>query len=106
MILDGQDIAHASAKDLTSVRGRKVAAVFQDPMAALSPVHTVGQQVMEPLRAHFGMSKKDARIRAAQLLDWVGVRNAAGRLVIIPPVLRGMAQRVAIAIALEPSRSC
>ena len=101
VILDGQDIAHASAKDLTSVRGRKVAAVFQDPMAALSPVHTVGQQVMEPLRAHFGMSKKDARIRAAQLLDRVGVRNAAGRLDDYPHQFSGgMAQRVAIAIAL------
>ncbi|MDX2377523.1 dipeptide/oligopeptide/nickel ABC transporter permease/ATP-binding protein [Microbacterium sp. LRZ72] len=101
VILDGENIAHRDEKQLRGIRGRKVAAVFQDPMAALSPVHTIGTQVVETLRAHFPMSKAEARERAAALLDRVGVRDAESRLDDYPHQFSGgMAQRVGIAIAL------
>ncbi|MGO1543423.1 MAG: dipeptide/oligopeptide/nickel ABC transporter permease/ATP-binding protein [Gulosibacter sp.] len=99
--LDGVEIAGANASQLRKVRGTKIGAVFQDPMTALSPVHTVGTQLIEPLRIHKGMSKKRARERAVELLDRVGVRNAASRLDDYPHQFSGgMAQRVAIAMAL------
>ncbi|GAA1704501.1 dipeptide/oligopeptide/nickel ABC transporter permease/ATP-binding protein [Microbacterium sediminicola] len=101
IVLDGENIAHRAEKQLRGVRGPVMAAVFQDPMAALSPVHTVGTQLCEPLRAHFGMDNKAARERAAELLDRVGVQNAESRLDDYPHQFSGgMAQRVGIAIAL------
>lgn len=99
--LDGAELAHRSERDMRSVRGAQIGAVFQDPMAALSPVHTVGTQLIEPLRIHKGMTKAQARARAVELLERVGVRNAAGRLDDYPHQFSGgMAQRVAIAMAL------
>ncbi|MEL5991799.1 dipeptide/oligopeptide/nickel ABC transporter permease/ATP-binding protein [Microbacterium phosphatis] len=101
ILLDGQDIAESPEKKLRVLRGSQLAAVFQDPMAALSPVHTIGKQLSEPLRAHFKLSRAEARKRAAELLDRVGVKNAADRLGDYPHQFSGgMAQRVAIAIAL------
>jgi ABC-type dipeptide/oligopeptide/nickel transport system ATPase component/ABC-type dipeptide/oligopeptide/nickel transport system permease subunit len=101
VILDGIDITHFSDVQMREVRGRKIAAVFQDPMAALSPVHKIGDQLIEPLRAHFGMKKKEARARAVELLDRVGVRNPETRIDDYPHQFSGgMAQRVAIAMAL------
>ncbi|MFV2194964.1 dipeptide/oligopeptide/nickel ABC transporter permease/ATP-binding protein [Nocardiopsis sp. LOL_012] len=104
--LGGRELAHRSAKEMREVRGKELAVVFQDPLAALSPVHTVGQQLVEPLRAHLGMSRSAARARAAELLDRVGVENPRRRLDDYPHQFSGgMAQRVAIAMALtaEPS---
>lgn len=101
ILLDGADIAGLGEKDLRGVRGVRLAAVFQDPMASLSPVHTVGKQVMEPLRVHFKMSQRDARARAIELLTRVGVARADTRMGDYPHQFSGgMAQRVAIAIAL------
>jgi len=101
ILLDGREIAGARERDLRDVRGTKLAAVFQDPMAALSPVHTVGTQLTEVLHAHFKLSRGAARARAAELLDRVGVSNAAKRLNDYPHQFSGgMAQRVAIAMAL------
>ncbi len=99
--LDGEDIAGLGEKDLRDIRGVRLAAVFQDPMASLSPVHTIGKQVMEPLRVHFKMNKKQAQERAVELLTRVGVAHAETRLKDYPHQFSGgMAQRVAIAIAL------
>lgn len=101
ILLDGEDIAGLGEKDLRDIRGTRLAAVFQDPMASLSPVHTIGKQLMEPLRVHFKLSRAEARERAAELLARVGVANATGRLNDYPHQFSGgMAQRVAIAIAL------
>mgnify|MGYP001336630026 CR=1 FL=1 len=101
ILLDGKDIAGMSEKELRSIRGTELAAVFQDPMAALSPVHTIGTQLTDVIRAHAKVSKREARARAAELLDKVGVRDAANRLDDYPHQFSGgMAQRVAIAIAL------
>ncbi|WP_156760830.1 dipeptide/oligopeptide/nickel ABC transporter permease/ATP-binding protein [Microbacterium karelineae] len=99
--IDGEQTSRLSAAQMRRFRGNRIAAVFQDPMTALSPVHTVGQQLVEPLRIHKGMSRKQARIRAVELLDRVGVKNAADRLDHYPHQFSGgMAQRVAIAMAL------
>ncbi|MHA3723920.1 dipeptide/oligopeptide/nickel ABC transporter permease/ATP-binding protein [Leucobacter sp. HY1910] len=99
--LDGENIAGLGERDLRAVRGTRLAAVFQDPMASLSPVHTIGKQLMEPLRVHFKMTGAAARARAAELLTRVGVANAERRLNDYPHQFSGgMAQRVAIAIAL------
>lgn len=97
----GEQIAHRREKDMRHIRGTRMGAVFQDPMSALSPVHTVGLQLGEPLRIHKGMNKKQARERSIELLQRVGVRNAASRLDDYPHQFSGgMAQRVAIAMAL------
>ncbi|MCW4385670.1 dipeptide/oligopeptide/nickel ABC transporter permease/ATP-binding protein [Salinibacterium sp. SYSU T00001] len=99
--LAGEEISHRSAKELRHIRGDRLGAVFQDPMSALSPVHTIGAQLIEPLRIHKGMSRPAARARAVELLERVGVKNAAGRLDDYPHQFSGgMAQRVAIAMAL------
>ncbi|GAA3918344.1 dipeptide/oligopeptide/nickel ABC transporter permease/ATP-binding protein [Microbacterium invictum] len=101
ILLEGQELAGKPEKELRGVRGNVMAAVFQDPMAALSPVHTIGKQLGEPLRAHFDLSKAEIRTRSIELLDRVGVKDAESRLTHYPHQFSGgMAQRVAIAIAL------
>ncbi|UOQ61921.1 dipeptide ABC transporter ATP-binding protein [Leucobacter rhizosphaerae] len=102
ILLDGQDIAGLGEKDLRSIRGKRMAAVFQDPMASLSPVHTIGKQLTETIRTHSKMTKSAARQRAVELLTRVGVADAAARLDDYPHQFSGgMAQRVAIAIAIS-----
>lgn len=101
--LDGRQLCGLGEKDFAKLRGGKLGVVFQNPQGNLSPVHTVGQQVCEALVANNpSMNKKQARVRAAELLDLVGVRDAKGRLDHYPHQFSGgMAQRVAIAIALS-----
>jgi len=97
----GTEIAGRPERELRSIRGSVVGAVFQDPATALSSVHTVGAQLIEPLRIHKGMNKAQARARAVELLERVGVQRAASRLDDYPHQFSGgMAQRVAIAMAL------
>jgi peptide/nickel transport system ATP-binding protein/oligopeptide transport system ATP-binding protein len=99
--LGGRDILKISAKDLREVRGAKVGFVFQDPMTSLNPVFQVGFQIMEPLIRHMGMNKEQAKARAVELLDLVGIPDAASRLDSYPHQFSGgMRQRVMIAIAL------
>ncbi|WP_167051769.1 dipeptide/oligopeptide/nickel ABC transporter permease/ATP-binding protein [Salinibacterium sp. ZJ77] len=101
IVLNGQQLARRTERELRHVRGTQMGAVFQDPMQALSPVHTIGVQLTEPLRIHKGMNRAQARARAIELLDRVGVRNPASRLDDYPHQFSGgMAQRVAIAMAL------
>jgi len=101
ILLDGHELVGASEKELARIRGCDLGVVFQNPQANLSPVHSVGQQLVEAIRTHHGMSKRDARARAAELLDLVGVDDATSRLDQYPHQFSGgMAQRVAIAIAL------
>ncbi|TDB87906.1 dipeptide/oligopeptide/nickel ABC transporter permease/ATP-binding protein [Actinomadura sp. KC216] len=99
--LDGRELTGLSDDELTGIRGRGIAMIFQDPQDALSPVHTVGRQICEPLRTHAGLSKKEARERAAELLALAGVPDARRRLADYPHQFSGgMAQRVMIAQAL------
>ena len=101
VILQGRDILRASPDELRSIRGAKIGFIFQDPMTSLNPVFTVGNQIMEPLRVHLGMSKVQAELRAAELLDLVGIPDAKRRLRDYPHQFSGgMRQRVMIAIAL------
>ncbi len=100
-IFDGLDLLQADDDTLRAIRGARIGFVFQDPMTSLNPVFTVGFQLMEPLRKHMGMSKAQARARAAELLDLVGIPDAAARLKDYPHQFSGgMRQRVMIAIAL------
>ena len=98
---DGQDLLQVDAETLRTVRGGKIGFVFQDPMTSLNPVYNVGMQIMEPLRKHMGMNKKQAAVRAQELLELVGIPDADRRLKDYPHQFSGgMRQRVMIAIAL------
>ncbi|MEO6299525.1 MAG: ABC transporter ATP-binding protein, partial [Paracoccaceae bacterium] len=102
VMLGGQDLLKISADALRDVRGAKIGFVFQDPMTSLNPVFTVGNQIMEPLIRHMGMTKAQARVRAIELLELVGISDAAHRLQSYPHQYSGgMRQRVMIAIALS-----
>jgi peptide/nickel transport system ATP-binding protein len=88
-------------KQIRSLRGRHIGMIFQEPMTALSPVHTIGHQVMTPIRLHQGLSKKDARDRARELLQLVQMPRPDQMLDAYPHELSGgMRQRAMIAIAL------
>ena len=98
---DGKNLLAVDAETLRSVRGGKIGFVFQDPMTSLNPVFTVGNQIMEPLRKHMGLNKRDAAVRAQELLELVGIPDAERRLKDYPHQFSGgMRQRVMIAIAL------
>jgi len=99
--LGDTDILKISAEEMRAIRGRRIGFVFQDPMTSLNPVFTVGNQIMEPLRTHMGMTKAQAATRAVELLDLVGISDARRRLGDYPHQFSGgMRQRVMIAIAL------
>ena len=100
-MLDGEDLMSLDLDALRRVRGAEVGFIFQDPMTSLNPVLTVGYQLAEPLRVHLGMSRRDARRRAVELLERVGIPAAESRLDDFPHQFSGgMRQRVMIAIAL------
>ncbi|HEX9859374.1 MAG TPA: ABC transporter ATP-binding protein [Paracoccaceae bacterium] len=99
--LGGVDLLKATPDELRAVRGARIGFVFQDPMTSLNPVFTVGNQIMEPLRKHMGMNKRQAENRAVELLELVGIPDARARLKAYPHQFSGgMRQRVMIAIAL------
>ncbi len=101
VLFDGHDLLRCDADTLRDIRGGRIGFVFQDPMTSLNPVFTIGFQIMEPLRVHMGLSKAQARTRARELLDLVGIPDAARRLDDYPHQFSGgMRQRVMIAIAL------
>jgi peptide/nickel transport system ATP-binding protein len=98
----GADLLAMSDKELRQVRGRQIAMIFQDPMTALTPVYTVGWHIAEQLRAHTSMSRAGAKARAIELLEAVGIPNAARRVSAYPHELSGgMRQRAVIAMALS-----
>jgi peptide/nickel transport system ATP-binding protein len=99
--LGDTDVLALEGESLRRIRGRRVGMVFQDPMTSLNPVFTVGNQIAEGIRAHFKVSKAEARDRSLRLLEEVGIPDASGRLDAYPHQLSGgMRQRVMIAIAL------
>jgi oligopeptide transport system ATP-binding protein len=101
VLFGGMDLLKIGPDALRDVRGAKVGFVFQDPMTSLNPVFTVGNQIMEPLIRHMGMTKQQAATRAAELLALVGIPDARKRLASYPHQFSGgMRQRVMIAIAL------
>ncbi|MGB8983884.1 MAG: ABC transporter ATP-binding protein, partial [Anaerolineales bacterium] len=103
-IFSGQDLISMPKEELRHVRGAQISMIFQDPMTSLNPVLTIGHQLEEPLVLHIGMTKKQARERAAELLSMVGIPNAKDRLNDYPHQYSGgMRQRVMIAMALSCS---
>ncbi len=97
--VDGRDILAMSEKEMQEMRGKDVSMVFQDPMTALNPVYTIGEQISESIRLHEGVGQEEAMKRAVEILQIVGI--AANRANDYPHQLSGgMKQRVIIAIAL------
>ena len=100
--LDGLEVMALGPRELQAIRGSKVAMVFQDPMSALDPVFTIGQQIMEVVVAHEGVSRSAARARALELLELVQIPSAKRRLDAFPHELSGgLRQRAMIALALS-----
>jgi peptide/nickel transport system ATP-binding protein len=99
---NGRDLLKLSWDDIRSVRGKDISMIFQEPMTSLNPVFTIGKQVMEVILAHEpGVPREKARARAIQMLDEVGIPDAATRMDQYPHELSGgMRQRIMIAIAL------
>ena len=102
--LNGGDLVTASEQDLERVRGKEIAMIFQDPIASLSPVMRIGNQIAEQIRAHEKVSKAEALDRAADLMERVGIPRAKDRLRAYPHEFSGgMRQRVMTAMALSLS---
>jgi oligopeptide/dipeptide ABC transporter ATP-binding protein len=96
-----EDLAQASEERMQQIRGNDIAMIFQEPMTSLNPVFRVGDQIMESLRKHRGLEKRDAREKAIDLLKLVGIPAPEQRVDEYPHQLSGgMRQRVMIAIAL------
>jgi microcin C transport system ATP-binding protein len=97
----GQELVGASTRELLQVRGNRISMIFQEPMTSLNPLHTIERQVNEVLILHKGLSREAARKRTLELLDQVGIPEAAKRLDAYPHQLSGgQRQRVMIAMAL------
>jgi oligopeptide/dipeptide ABC transporter ATP-binding protein len=98
---EGQDLLKLSDRSMQRLRGPGMAMVFQEPMTSLNPVFTIGEQIMETLRAHETLSQKQSFTRAVEMLEKVGIPSAAARMTDYPHQLSGgQRQRVMLAIAL------
>jgi peptide/nickel transport system ATP-binding protein len=114
-IVEGQILLHRASgevvdltklsntgKDMRAIRGKEIAMIFQEPMSSLSPVHKIGNQIIEAIRLHFDTGKKEARARAVDLLNRVGIPNADQRIdSYVFQLSGGMRQRAMIAMALS-----
>jgi len=99
---DSRDLLKLNKKEIRQVRGRDIAMVFQDPMSSLNPVYTVGFQIVEALKLHKDLKEKEARKKAEELLNLVGIPEAKKRLDNYPHQFSGgMRQRAMIAMALS-----
>jgi peptide/nickel transport system ATP-binding protein len=99
--LDGQDLLQLDERRMRGLRGNQVSMIFQEPMTALNPVYTVGEQIGESLRLHQGMTRGQARARTIELLQSVGIPAAETRVDSFPHEMSGgMRQRAMIAMAL------
>ena len=99
---EGRDVLAMSKEEMTNFRGNKVAMIFQNPMTCLNPVYTIGNQLVEALRAHDkSISKEDAEKRAMEMMEMVGINNVEKRMKQYPHEFSGgMRQRVMIAMGL------
>ena len=101
ILFNGQDLLKLPEKEMQKIRGNQISMIFQEPMTSLNPVFTIGYQIEESLMLHKGMNAKQARERAIELLELVGIPEAGKRVDEYPHQLSGgMRQRVMIAMAL------
>jgi peptide/nickel transport system ATP-binding protein len=99
--LEGQRIDNLPYEQMRKIRGRKIGAIFQDPLTSLNPLYTVGRQLVETIQTHLGLGKAEARQRAIRLLKETGIPAAEARIDHYPHQFSGgMRQRVVIALAL------
>lgn len=106
VLLDGQRIDNLDHAAMRHIRGKRIGAIFQDPLTSLNPLYTVGRQIEETIRAHLPVTAAEARKRAIALLEDTGIPGAAQRIGHYPHQFSGgMRQRVVIALALaaEPT---
>ena len=102
ILFDGENVLDKSEAEMRELRGRKIAMVFQEPMSALNPVFTVGNQISDALRTNLGMSRKEARERVIELLNLVGIPSPESRHGnYVHEFSGGMRQRVMLAMALS-----
>jgi peptide/nickel transport system permease protein len=105
IFFEGKELAHASEKEMTRIRGKKIAYIPQEPMSNLDSSFTIGSQLVEPMMVCLGISRQEAKSRALSLLERVGIPNPARTFAAYPhQVSGGMAQRVLIAgaVSCEP----
>ena len=101
ILLEGQRIDNLGYEQMRPIRGRKIGAIFQDPLTSLNPLYSIGRQLVETILAHLPMTAKEARNRAISLLEDTGIPAAAQRVDHYPHQFSGgMRQRVVIALAL------
>lgn len=101
IIFQDHNLLKINESNMRSIRGRKIGMIFQEPMSALNPLHSIEKQIAEPLRIHLGMNKNQARVRVKELLDLVEFQEGIKRLDALPHQLSGgQRQRVMIAMAL------
>ena len=101
ILLEGLRIDNLPYEEMRQIRGRRIGAIFQDPLTSLNPLYSVGRQLIETIQTHLPMSDREARNRALELLEEVGIPSAAERIGHYPHQFSGgMRQRVVIALAL------
>jgi oligopeptide transport system ATP-binding protein len=102
ILFEGENVFDKSAQEMRELRGKKIAMVFQEPMSALNPVFTVGNQISDVLRTNLGLSKKEAKNRVIELMQLVGIPSPASRCNnYVHEFSGGMRQRVMLAMALS-----
>ncbi len=101
ILLEGQRIDNLDHEQMRHIRGRKIGAIFQDPLTSLNPLYTIGRQLVETIQTHLPVTAREARERAIALLNDTGIPAAAQRMEHFPHQFSGgMRQRVVIALAL------
>lgn len=102
ILYNGKDLLGIKEREMRQIRGNEIAMIFQEPMTSLNPVFTIGEQLTEPILLHKGVTKKEAKKRAIDLIELVGIPRAAQIFDAYPHELSGgMRQRIMIAIALS-----
>ena len=105
VIYDGRDLLTMPRREMQALRGREISMIFQEPMSSLNPVFSVGFQLVEVLTRHMGLTRRQARTRAIELLREVGIAEPAAKVDAYPFQLSGGQQQrvmIAMAIACEP----
>jgi oligopeptide/dipeptide ABC transporter ATP-binding protein len=101
ILMEDKDLLSLSEREMRMIRGNRISMVFQEPMTSLNPVYTVRDQIMEPLLLHQRMPRSEARKKAVEMLDAVGIPNAGARIGEYPHQFSGgQRQRIMIAMAL------